>query len=104
MQRPPPARPIPWSGRPNRPPPATLPRSIGAPSALARPFRAEEPSVSQRLPDRQKTREGATSCSVQHVVTRPRDPLRSKSGALTVHQVPAWQDNLVWILVCNATG
>jgi hydroxyacylglutathione hydrolase len=39
-----------------------------------------------------------------HVVTRPRAPLRSSSGALTVHQIPAAHDNLVWILVCERTG
>lgn len=25
-------------------------------------------------------------------------------GALEVHQVPAWQDNLIWIAVCTQTG
>jgi hydroxyacylglutathione hydrolase len=39
-----------------------------------------------------------------HVVTKPNAPLVSQSGALTVHHVVAAQDNLVWILVCNATG
>lgn len=39
-----------------------------------------------------------------HVVSHPHPPMRSRSGALTVHQVPAAHDNLVWILVCNQTG
>lgn len=39
-----------------------------------------------------------------HVVTHPRAPIRSASGSLTVHQVPAAHDNLVWILVCESTG
>ncbi len=39
-----------------------------------------------------------------HVVTRPTAPFRSASGAFEVHQIPAAEDNLVWILVCRATG
>lgn len=42
--------------------------------------------------------------SMQHVVTRPTPPFRSRCGRLTVHQVPAWVDNLVWLVVCNETG
>lgn len=38
-----------------------------------------------------------------HVVTHPSLPFRSVSGAFTVHQVPAAQDNLVWLLVCQRT-
>jgi hydroxyacylglutathione hydrolase len=41
---------------------------------------------------------------MQHVVTRPHEPFRTRDGALEIHQVPAWQDNLVWIAVCTATG
>lgn len=41
---------------------------------------------------------------MQHVVTRPTPPFRSASGSFEVHQVPAAQDNLVWILVCQKTG
>jgi hydroxyacylglutathione hydrolase len=41
---------------------------------------------------------------MQHVVTRPTPPFRSQSGALEVHQIPAAQDNLVWILVCTRTN
>ncbi len=33
-----------------------------------------------------------------HVVTRPRDPFLTADGLLEVHQVPAAQDNLVWLL------
>src|SRR5688572_25822768 len=41
---------------------------------------------------------------MQHVVTKPTPPFRSISGALEVHQIPAAQDNLVWILVCTRTN
>jgi len=41
---------------------------------------------------------------MQHVVTRPTPPFVSRDGRLTVHQVPVWVDNLVWIAVCNETG
>jgi hydroxyacylglutathione hydrolase len=41
---------------------------------------------------------------MQHVVTRPTPPFKSASGALEVHQIPAAQDNLVWILVCTRTN
>jgi hydroxyacylglutathione hydrolase len=39
-----------------------------------------------------------------HVVAHPTAPFRSASGALEVHQIPAWQDNLVWLLVDTASG
>jgi hydroxyacylglutathione hydrolase len=39
-----------------------------------------------------------------HVVSLPRPPFTSRSGAFEVHQVPAAQDNLVWLLVCRTTG
>jgi hydroxyacylglutathione hydrolase len=39
-----------------------------------------------------------------HVVTSPTPPFASASGAFEVHQVPAAQDNLVWILVCKRSG
>lgn len=39
-----------------------------------------------------------------HVVTRPSDPFLTLGGALEVHQVPAAHDNLIWVLVCTATG
>lgn len=42
--------------------------------------------------------------SMEHVVTRPTPVFSSRCGRLTVHQVPVWVDNLVWILVCNETG
>jgi hydroxyacylglutathione hydrolase len=41
---------------------------------------------------------------MQHVVTRPTPPFESRDRRLTVHQVPAWVDNLVWIAVCSETG
>lgn len=34
-----------------------------------------------------------------HVVTRPASPFQSRTGALTVHQIPAATDNLVWLVV-----
>jgi hydroxyacylglutathione hydrolase len=33
-----------------------------------------------------------------HVVTRPTAPFATKSGRLTVHQLPAATDNLVWVI------
>ncbi len=39
-----------------------------------------------------------------HCVTQPRKPFKSSSGRLTVHQVPAWQDNLVWLIQYNESG
>jgi hydroxyacylglutathione hydrolase len=39
-----------------------------------------------------------------HVVTKPTPPFRTSSGALEVHQIPAAQDNLVWLLVCTRSG
>ncbi len=39
-----------------------------------------------------------------HVVTQPHEPFRTREGSLEIHQVPAWQDNLVWVVVCTATG
>jgi hydroxyacylglutathione hydrolase len=41
---------------------------------------------------------------MQHVVTSPRPPFSAAGGRLTVHQIPAWQDNLIWLIVCNETG
>ena len=41
---------------------------------------------------------------MKHVVTQPTKPFQSATGEFTVHQVPVWQDNLVWVLVCNQTG
>lgn len=41
---------------------------------------------------------------MEHVVTRPTPAFSSRCGRLTVHQVPVWVDNLVWIVVCNETG
>ena len=36
---------------------------------------------------------------MNHVVNAPIQPIVSKSGQLEVHQVLAWQDNLIWLLV-----
>lgn len=41
---------------------------------------------------------------MQHLVTRPNPAFTSRDGRLTVHQVPVWVDNLVWIVVCSETG
>jgi hydroxyacylglutathione hydrolase len=49
-------------------------------------------------------RTGAIIRAVSHVVTRPQPPFSACGGALEVHQVPVWQDNLSWIAVCTATG
>lgn len=40
---------------------------------------------------------------MQHVVTSPYAPFDTASGALRIHQVLAWQDNLVWLIV-DANG
>lgn len=39
-----------------------------------------------------------------HVVKHPSSPFSAMGGALQVHQVLAAADNLIWILVCAATG
>ncbi len=39
-----------------------------------------------------------------HTVSRPTAPFATADGRLTVHQIPAAADNLIWLLVCNATG
>ncbi|MEM9074341.1 MAG: hydroxyacylglutathione hydrolase [Myxococcota bacterium] len=41
---------------------------------------------------------------MDHVVSKPQAPFRSASGALEIHQIPAWRDNLVWVAVCTSTG
>ena len=38
-----------------------------------------------------------------HVVTSPRAPFPIAGGALEVHQIPAWEDNLIWLLVDPTT-
>lgn len=40
---------------------------------------------------------------MEHVVKEPTPPFTSRDGALEVHQVPAWKDNLIWIAVCTET-
>jgi hydroxyacylglutathione hydrolase len=40
---------------------------------------------------------------MQHVVTRPTPKFALRSGLLEVHQVPVWEDNLVWLLVDPAS-
>lgn len=39
-----------------------------------------------------------------HVVTRPTEPFRTSGGELEIHQIPAWQDNLIWLVVCTQSG
>ncbi len=39
-----------------------------------------------------------------HVVSQPTPPFCAASGAYEVHQIPAAQDNLIWLLVCKKTG
>ncbi|MDB4989502.1 MAG: gloB [Myxococcaceae bacterium] len=39
-----------------------------------------------------------------HVVSVPTPPFRSRSGAFEVHQIPAAEDNLIWLFVCVQTG
>ena len=42
--------------------------------------------------------------SGMHVVTKPVAPFRSGNGALEVHQIPVWKDNLAWLAVCTKSG
>lgn len=37
-----------------------------------------------------------------HCVTQPTAPFTGSSG-IEVHQIPVWQDNLVWLVVCRKT-
>jgi hydroxyacylglutathione hydrolase len=39
-----------------------------------------------------------------HVVSVPKPPFAAMAGAAQVHQIPVWQDNFSWILVCTQTG
>lgn len=41
---------------------------------------------------------------MQHCVSKPGSPFKSKSGALTIHQLPAWQDNFIWLIEYNEEG
>ncbi len=41
---------------------------------------------------------------VQHSVTHPTAPFSTSGGTLEVHQIPAWVDNLIWLLVDPARG
>ncbi len=41
---------------------------------------------------------------MQHTVKTPSAPFKAASGAFEIHQVPAWEDNLVWLFVCQRTG
>jgi hydroxyacylglutathione hydrolase len=44
------------------------------------------------------------AAGMAHVVSQPTPPFRAASGAYEVHQIPAAQDNLIWLLVCKRTG
>jgi hydroxyacylglutathione hydrolase len=39
-----------------------------------------------------------------HVVSVPSAPFVAMANAARVHQIPVWQDNFSWILVCAQTG
>jgi len=41
---------------------------------------------------------------MKHVVSVPKSPFMTGDGRLTIYQRTAWEDNLVWIAACNATG
>ena len=41
---------------------------------------------------------------MEHVVTKPTPAFTNANGRLTVHQLTAWRDNFVWVLVCNETS
>jgi len=40
---------------------------------------------------------------MEHVVTSPTPPFRSADGTVEVHQIPSFQDNLIWLVVCVET-
>ncbi len=40
----------------------------------------------------------------EHVVTDPNPPFLAAQGRLQIHQVPVWQDNLVWLIVDPSTS
>lgn len=40
---------------------------------------------------------------MEHVVTTPAEPFVTADGTAEVHQIPSWQDNLIWLVVCRAT-
>ncbi|MCA9690478.1 MAG: hydroxyacylglutathione hydrolase [Myxococcales bacterium] len=42
--------------------------------------------------------------NLQHVVSEPSAPFTIRGGALEVHQLLAWTDNLIWLLVSPARG
>ncbi|MEE2779928.1 MAG: hydroxyacylglutathione hydrolase [Myxococcota bacterium] len=42
--------------------------------------------------------------AMAHVVTQPTAPFLSRDATLEIHQVPSWQDNLIWLAVCTRTG
>jgi len=39
-----------------------------------------------------------------HAVQSPRPPFAAAGGALTIHQVPSWQDNLIWLIEYGPGG
>lgn len=41
---------------------------------------------------------------MQHCVNHPSRPFKSANGKLTIHQVPAWQDNFVWLIQYSDAG
>ena len=41
---------------------------------------------------------------MNHVVTKPNAPFTSRTGKLRIHQIPAWQDNFIWLLECTSTA
>ena len=41
---------------------------------------------------------------MKNVVTQPMRPFRTTSGRIEVHQIPSWNDNLIWLLVDPASG
>lgn len=41
---------------------------------------------------------------MKHVVTQKMAPFKVADGTWEVHQVPSWEDNLIWLIVCTETG
>lgn len=42
--------------------------------------------------------------AITHVVSHPTEPFTTRDGRITIRQVPAWADNLIWLVTCNETS
>lgn len=39
-----------------------------------------------------------------HAVSSPKPPFHAMAEAVEIHQIPFWQDNFTWLMVCRETG